>query len=257
MTFLPRLFLQTLSPVVHEFPLEESSARYLRKVLRLKEGDPFRGFDSQGREYELILGPTDSRPATARVVSSRESREGESQGTLTLAQGLPKGSKMDLILRQGTEAGVDRFIPLLTQHGVSRPDSGGQAHKMDRWGKILVEACRQSGRNRVPALDPLTEWKSILGKFPEFDLVLMPYEKEAIGLRSALETKPQSRHLLVLIGPEGGWSREEVAQAQDQGALPVHLPTPILRTETAGIAAVSMVRFYWESFPPGEKGGDQ
>jgi len=95
-------------------------------------------------------------------------------------------------------------------------------------------------------LDPVTDWEKGLGLFSQFDLVLLPYEKEAPTLKTVLESKDSARRILILVGPEGGWSAEEVRQAEDKGASAVHLPTPILRTETAGIAIVSMVRFFFK-----------
>jgi 16S rRNA (uracil1498-N3)-methyltransferase len=244
MSFIPRLFLATApSPEQKEIPLDENASRYLIKVLRLKPGARFLGFDARAVEYELILKQTEPLPATASVVSRREGNGASPAVWIALAQSLPKGPKMDLILRQGTEAGVNRFIPLVTQRSISRPDSSQLGHKNDRWKKILVEACRQCGRNDVPRLDEVTDWKKCLDLFSEFDQVLLPYEKEAPTLKTVLEFNPDARKILVLIGPEGGWTQDEVREGQERGAAAAHLPTPILRTETAGLAVVSMVRY--------------
>jgi len=105
----------------------------------------------------------------------------------------------------------------------------------------------------VPQLDPVTDWPEALELFAQFDQVLLPYEKEAPTLKTVLESKSSSRKVLVLVGPEGGWAKEEVREAQKRGAAPVHLPTPILRTETAGIVVVSMVQFFYGSIPNGFK----
>jgi 16S rRNA (uracil1498-N3)-methyltransferase len=165
------------------------------------------------------------------------------RGQITLGQSLPKASKFDLILRQGTELGVQRFIPMVTRRSVSRPEGSQFNHKQDRWLKILVEACRQSGRNDVPILDPIRDWHQTLDLFKEFDLVLIPYEKEAPTLRTVLESHPLVERVLALVGPEGGWAPEEIQEARDRGAFPVHLPTPILRTETAGLAVAAMIQY--------------
>jgi 16S rRNA (uracil1498-N3)-methyltransferase len=141
----------------------------------------------------------------------------------------------------------------VTQRSVSRPDISQYGHKNDRWQKILMEACRQCGRNDVPQLDLVIDWPEALGLFGEFDQVLLPYEKEAPTLKTVLESNPSAGKILVLVGPEGGWAEEEVREAEERGAAPVHLPTPILRTETAGIAIVSMVQFFCSSKPDGFK----
>ncbi len=202
MSFIPRLFLSSVPLGQKEIVLDESSSRYLTKVLRLAEGARFYGFDPQSVQYELALKKADPNQAVAQVLSRTEKKEGSSQSLIALGQSMPKSAKMDLILRQGTEAGVHRFIPLITQRSISRPESSGREHKNERWQKILVEACRQCGR------------KNSTGK------------------------------ILILVGPEGGWSPAEVTEAEEMGAYPVHLPTPILRTETAGVAVVSMIQFF-------------
>lgn len=244
MSSIPRLFLPSLAPGSSGLELDPSSSRYLVKVLRFSEGSRFLGFDAQGREYDLELERADPQKARAKVFAQREGTSRGKRATLVLGQSLPKSSKMDLILRQGTELGVDRFIPLLTERSISRPDGSAQEHKQDRWGKILVEACRQCGRTGLPGLDPITPWRDLLSSLSGFGLVLMPYEKEAPSLRTALGSFQGAGDILVLVGPEGGWAKDEVAQAEERGALPVHLPTPILRTETAGLAVMSMIQYH-------------
>lgn len=250
MSFIPRLFLPAVPKDQKEIILDPSASRYLVKVLRLTEGARFSGFDAQSFQYEMTLRKADPQAAVAALLSKSEPKPGFPQGLIALGQSLPKSFKLDLILRQGTELGVHRFIPLVTERSVSRPDSSQHEHKNERWRKILVEACRQCGRTDVPVLDTVTDWKSGLELFPEFDKVLLPYEKEAPTLKTVLESNDSPRKILILVGPEGGWSKKEVEEAEEKGACPVHLPTPILRTETAGLAVVSMVQFFL-SQPPG------
>lgn len=243
MTFVPRLFLPGLTKDQPEVTLDGALSRYLVRVLRLGEGQRFTAFNSRGLQCDLVLRKADASGAVAAVSSRKE--DGGPDGTrIALGQSLPKGAKMDLILRECTEAGVHRFIPIMTQRSVSRPEPSQFAHKGQRWRKILVEACRQCGRNDVPPLDPVRNWGEALELFPQFDRVIIPYEKEAPTLKTVLEAGPPARKLLLLIGPEGGWAKEEIRDAEEKGAYPVHLPTPILRTETAGVAVVSMVQYF-------------
>ncbi len=251
MSFIPRLFLPSIPADQKEINLDESASRYLVKVLRLTEGSRFFGFDAQSSQYELSLKKADPQSSIGSVLSRTEKDLGAIECRIALGQSLPKAAKMDLILRQGTELGVHRFIPMVTERSVSRPDASRQDHKSERWGKILVEACRQCGRSDLPRLDPVVSWEEGLNRFAEFDLVLMPYEKEAPTLKTVLESNFSRRKILILVGPEGGWSRGEIREAEEKGACPVHLPTPILRTETAGLAVVSMVQFFM-SQPPGQ-----
>jgi 16S rRNA (uracil1498-N3)-methyltransferase len=253
MSFVPRLFLPSISEKQGEITLDESASRYLVKVLRFTEGSIFAGFDSEGRQYELAVKKSDSHQAIASILNCREKNPSGMNSFIALGQSLPKAAKMDLILRQATEMGVHRFIPIVTQRSVSRPEASQYEHKSGRWHKILVEACRQCGRNDVPQLDLVTDWAKALELFGQFDQVLLPYEKEAPTLSTVLESNSSARKILVLVGPEGGWAREEVRQAEEKGAAPVHLPTPILRTETAGVAVVSMIQFFYGSTPNGSK----
>jgi 16S rRNA (uracil1498-N3)-methyltransferase len=249
MSFIPRLFLPLVAEGQTELELDESVSRYLVKVLRLSEGARFLGFDSQAFQYELLLKKADPHKSVASILAKNEKSAAFSRSTIALAQGLPKASKMDLILRQGTEVGIHRFIPLVTQRSISRPNPEQFDHKNDRWQKILVEACRQCGRADVPALDPVTDWKNGVKLFSQFDLVLLPYEKEAPTLKTVLESYSPALKILVLVGPEGGWTKEEVGEAEEKGAYSVHLPTPILRTETAGVVIVSMIRYFFSQLP--------
>jgi len=249
MSFVPRLFLPSISKDQIEIALDESATRYLVRVLRMEEGGRFGGFDATGRQYELALKRAGEPQALAAVLSSREPTLDAANLSLALAQSLPKASKMDLILRQATETGAHRFLPMVTRRSVSRPDDSQFDHKNERWQKILVEACRQCGRSDVPRLEGVADWPKVLDLFGEFDLVLLPYEREAPTLKTVLESNLRARKILVLVGPEGGWDKEEVREAQEKGAAPVHLPTPILRTETAGVAILSMVQFFYSSTP--------
>lgn len=249
MSFIPRLYLPSILKDQTEITLDEFATRYLVKVLRMEEGARFGGFDAQGRQYELILKKISGPQVSSSVLSCREPEGGLKSLSLTLGQSLPKASKMDLILRQGTESGIHCFLPMITRRSVSRPDAAQFVHKNERWQKILVEACRQCGRNDVPRLEAVADWPRVLEMFQGFDLVLLPYEREAPTLKTVLESKPQARKILALVGPEGGWDPEEVREAGEKGAAPVHLPTPILRTETAGIAVISMIQFFYSSTP--------
>jgi 16S rRNA (uracil1498-N3)-methyltransferase len=243
MSSVPRIFLQEVPLVGATLSLGPTLSHYLVKVLRLETNASFLGFDPHGAEYEMTLLSPNAQGTDARVLRQTQQAPTESL-KITLGQGLPKGSKMDLILRQGTEMGLHQIIPLLTERSVSRPEPSQWEHKRDRWQKILVEACRQCGRRDVPELKPMTDWEALLTSFKDYELVLLPYEKEAPSLKSVLESKPQSWRILVLIGPEGGWAPREVEQAQAHGACVTHLPVPILRTETAGLAAAAMIQFF-------------
>jgi len=238
-----RIFLSRPAPGDGTVALDAPTVHYLTNVLRLKDSDRFQGFDGMGAVYDLALDALPGGGFVAKVLQ-RHPAALASHVQITLAQSLPKGPKFDGVLRQGVEMGVNAFLPFLSERGVSRPDEDATDHKRDRWEKILIEACRQSGRADVPKLHHLSTWTDVLEGVKVHDLALFLYEKEAMPLRSVLELKPQARNILLIAGPEGGWTLPEVQDAHAAGAHPVHMPMPILRTETAGLAASAMVRFF-------------
>lgn len=224
--------------------LDGPTLHYLTNVLRMKAGDRFQGFDGMGAAYDLLLDALPGGAFIAKVLQ-RHPAALSSSVRITLAQSLPKGPKMDGVLRQGVEMGVSAFLPFLSDRGISRPDEDGAYHKRDRWEKILVEACRQCGRSDVPKLHHLSNWTDVREGVKVHDLSLFLYEREAIPLRAVLEANPRAQNILLIAGPEGGWTPEEAQEAMSAGIHPVHMPTPILRTETAGLAATAMVRFFY------------
>ncbi len=256
MSFIPRLYLTSAPSFTEQYHLDASSSRYLVRVLRMREGHHFWGFDAQGSLFDMGLIKADPEHSIAQVISKKENISGINNVHIALGQSLPKSNKLDLILQQGTEIGIHRFIPLMTERSISRPQLSQYGHKKKRWEKIILEATRQCARTDVPHLDGITGWQECLRQMKDFDQVLMPYEKEAPTLKTVLESKPFARRILVLIGPEGGWAAEEINSGEQCGASPVHLATPILRTETAGIVVVAMIQFY-KSSNDGEIGSSE
>ena len=155
---------------------------------------------------------------------------------LTLLQGLPKGDKLELVLQKGTELGVAAFFPVVTARAVSRPKDAEA--KAQRWRKIVSEAARQCGRADVPevaAPGPLADAVAALPK--DTRLLVLDEEERALRLSDALTDAP----LALVVGPEGGLSREEVAQLKAAGGVSVTLGPRVLRTETAALAALAVL----------------
>ncbi len=236
-----RIFLNRASQINEVLSLELNVTHYLYSVLRMRTGDFLNGFDALGNTYNLRIVEIDSMFSKIVVESIQAAKPDLLE--VDLAQSLPRSTKMDLILRQGVEVGVHAFFPLVTRRTVSRPDVESWQGKQKRLEKIIIEACRQCRRNQVPNLNLPIKFLEFLKYFKNYDLVLMPYEHQALDLSATLQHHPTAQKILVLIGPEGGWDPEEIHQAMQLQAEVVHLPTPILRTETAGIVAVSMI-FY-------------
>ena len=217
--------------------LPPAESRHAAKVLRLRPGQHVVVFDGRGEEAEVELTAVSPRAVAGRVVA----RQGGVRPpvVITLVQGVPKGSKMDAIVRMGTEVGVARFVPVLTQRAVARP----AAARVERWRRIAAAAAKQSGRSTVPRVDtprPLEElWPELAGS-----LILLPWEGErSRSLGAVLREHAGASAVTICIGPEGGWTEMEVRTAVTHGAHPVTLGPLVMRTETAGLVAAAMVLY--------------
>lgn len=216
---------------------------HLRDVLRLGKGDRVACFDGTGMEYVGVI----ARPTRHAVIVQIEQRLDRSVSPLTvwLAQGLSKTSKtFEWVIQKATELGVARISPLLSRHVVVRltPDQGRV--KMGRWQRIAQEAAKQCQRTTVPTVDPPQPFEAFLRQATRQHLILMPtLAVTAVPLSEALKEHRAARSILVLIGPEGDFSPEEVALAQAHGARPVSLGILTLRTETAAIAVLAVLRY--------------
>lgn len=224
--------------------LDRHLSHRLRHVLRLRRGDRVVLVDGRGGEYEVALEDVSSPTVRIRILS-RYDRAPEPRARVVLYQSIIKGDRFDWVLEKGTEIGVAKFVPLVSDRGVVRPRSG-RVERTERWRRIVTEAAEQSGRSHLPEVAaPLS-----LGDALESaeGLRLLPWESERqTTLRQALKQavgKSKTAPLVsIFIGPEGGFTREEVDRAVDLGVRTVSLGPRILRSETAGIVAAMAVLY--------------
>lgn len=247
--------------------LPDDLAHYLRDVLRMKPGDGLWLADGSGHEGVATL-QTVSREEVSLTLDRNSWGESvrEAKVRVTVGQGLPKGDKLEWVIQKGTEAGAFAFWPVAAARSVVTIEPKKEAKKVERWAKIAQEAAEQSHRARVPAVAvPLTV-KQLISRFGEFDKVLVAAEalgheadQGGNGLRTVLSSwrfadvaagGKTSPDILVVVGPEGGWTDEEVRMMTEAGAVAVSLGRRILRTETAALVALSGI--YYEF---GEYGG--
>ena len=217
--------------------LRDAQARHASVVLRVRAGERVVVFDGSGREFDVELESVNAREVTGRIVTTRTVSGIPLH--ITLLQGVPKGAKMDDVIRMGTEIGVVEFVPFLSERTVAEA-----RQRAERWRRVATEAAKQSGRSDVPVVydpSPLTQ---ALEKLAGYDLVLVPWEAERNrSIRDVLEHTGRASKIAIVIGPEGGLEAREVEEAAGVGGVPVTLGPLILRTETAGIVAVSMVLY--------------
>jgi 16S rRNA (uracil1498-N3)-methyltransferase len=225
--------------------LDRELSHRLRHVLRLRAGAMVVFFDGRGREYEAVIEDMSAPAVRARVLQQREGIP-EPRTRLVLYQSLIKGDRFDWVLEKGTELGVAAFVPLISHRSVMRP-RGGHSSRSARWRRIIVEAAEQCGRSVLPELAPVTDLGEAFDSAP--GLRLLPWEEERAlalrtALREALSDGVKLTEVSLFIGPEGGFTRQEVDRARDGGVRVVSLGDRILRSETAGIVAAAAV--LWE-----------
>ncbi|ADU52262.1 protein of unknown function DUF558 [Thermaerobacter marianensis DSM 12885] len=243
--FVPHVFVDRELEPGARAPLPADDAHHLLRVLRRGPGDQVVAVSPGGCRWLGQLEPG----TPPHVVAQERLPSSEPPLHVTLGQGLPKGPKMEEVVRHGTEVGVSRFVPVLAARSVSRPEADAAARRLQRWQRIAREAARQAQRSAVPQVDPPRPLEGLLAEEGPWDLILMPWEEEeSRGLREELEAvaavwgRPAAgRRVLVLVGPEGGWDPAEVEAARRAGARVVTLGPRILRTETAGVLVAGLV----------------
>ncbi len=221
--------------------LSEEEAHHLSRVLRLKPGDSVFVFDGHDVERECEITEISSKSARLRVIRTLEDAV-ESPSRLTLAQAMARGEKFDLIVQKATELGVSRIAPLSTEHCDVKLSPEQAEKRLERWRRISLEALKQCGRRRlVELMPPLTVAEFIDSPAAASCDILVFSERGGSPIASALK-EAAGAGIVALIGPEGGWSDGELGLMEERGCRFVTLGPRVLRTETAAIAALSLLQ---------------
>ncbi len=236
----PRFVLSGLDASRRHVTFDSDQSRHLSRVLRLTAGDLVIAVDGEGREWSVRLTEVTARMAAGLVLAERTDGA-ESPLHLTLAQGVPKSDKMDLIVRMATELGAAAIRPLVVERTVARAADAGWRSRHARWQRIAREAAKQCGRPVVPAVSPPISLSAWLQAPDDRGLVVCLWEGERAPLADRLPASPVRRATLV-VGPEGGLSEAEVGLLSGAGAVLAGLGPRILRTETAGPVAVALMQ---------------
>lgn len=225
-------FVQDIRDGQAHFSAEQS--HQISRVLRLALGERLVVLDNAGWQYAAELTEV-GRRATA-VLHHKSPAANEPALHLTLYQALLKRDNFEWALQKGTEIGVSRFVPLLTARTIAQPP-----HKPERWERILTEAAEQCRRGRIPDLAAPLRLADAWDEVARADIALLPYEGAGdLTLKAALAGK-QPRSVALFIGPEGGWTEEEVENGRSRGIIPVTLGSRILRAETAAIISAALI----------------
>lgn len=222
-----------------ELALPPQAAEHVARVLRMNPGDTLTVFNGDGYDYAATVIAIGKRDVTLRI-DGREEVANESSLSLTLAQGVARGEKMDLIVQKATELGVTRIVPLFTERSEVKLDPSRAEKRLLHWRAVAASACEQCGRVRVPevvAAQPLQAWLDSLTDDGTQRLALLPE-----GTLRARDLRFSEAGGLLVVGPEGGLGDRDVAALQDAGFQGLRLGPRILRTETAGLAAVAALQ---------------
>jgi 16S rRNA (uracil1498-N3)-methyltransferase len=222
-----------------ELNLPAQAAEHVARVLRMAPGEPLTVFNGDGHDYEAVVLAVGKRDVGVRVERSRPVAN-ESPLRLTLAQGVARGEKMDLIVQKATELGVARIVPLLTERAEVKLDAARAEKRLAHWRAVAASACEQCGRARVPEVAPalpLKAWLDDLADDGALRLALLPEgTRQAGALRFGAGTG------LLVVGPEGGLGERDAAALEAAGFAGLRLGPRILRTETAGLAALAALQ---------------
>lgn len=224
-----------------------SDVNHIRNVLRMKPGETVRVSDGRGSCYDGVIEALQTDEIIVRL-SGEKIESTELPVETVLFQGLPKSDKMELIIQKNTELGVSAIVPVATSRAVVKLDEKKADNKVKRWNSIAESAAKQSKRTLIPEVRSVMSFKQALAEASAFDIKLMPYEN-AEGMaftRKCIGEIKTGAKVAIFIGPEGGFSEEEVAAASAAGFVPITLGRRILRTETAGMSVMSMLSYALE-----------
>lgn len=235
---------QPLSQAV-ELALPQQAAEHVARVLRMNPGDMLTLFNGDGYDYAATLIAIGKRDVMVRI-EDREQVSNESPLRLTLAQAVARGEKMDLIVQKATELGVARIVPLFTERSEVKLDASRAEKRLLHWRAVAASACEQSGRVNIPEVTPaqsLQDWLKNLANDGAQRLALLPE-----GTLRARELRFGDTGGLLVVGPEGGLGDRDVTALQETGFQGLRLGPRILRTETAGLAALAALQAFHGDF---------
>lgn len=237
---IPRLYLENLCLSDNSVTLNKDASRYLLQVLRCKPGQELQLFNGTGLQCSALLESINKQTATLNVVQcSLVNRE--STLSIRLALGISKGERMDTAIQKAVELGVTEILPLQTKHSVVNLNSERAEKRRRHWQGIITSACEQCGRNILPILHPVQQLDSWLEqKHTGSNWLFSPLSDQSLSLQA----KPD-HGVTILIGPEGGFSENEVKRSCLNGFTEINFGPRILRTETAAIASISAIQTLW------------
>lgn len=241
---MSRFFVNSTDIFDDSIIISGEDVKHIKRVLRLGVGDNITIADGQGIEYKVEIVTLEEAVVKTRIIEIVKNHT-EPPVEIILYQGLPKSDKMDYVIQKGVELGLKRIVPVITERTVVKLNGKkDEQKKCDRWNRISMEAAKQSNRGVIPPVELPIDFLKAIKATKDFDFSLIPYEKErGNGLKDVILNKNDAKKISVFIGPEGGFTEKEIELAVENGIHPVTLGPRILRTETAGIAVLSILMY--------------
>ena len=247
---MQRFFVEPhqIDEAAHQIHIVGTDVNHMSNVLRMKQGEEVWISDGGKKEYRCAIEAVSADEVLLHIIYAQEP-DYELSSRIYLFQGLPKADKMELIIQTAVELGAYEIIPVETKRCVVKLDGKKAAKKVDRWQQIAESAAKQSKRMLIPNVHQVLSFKEALKYAESMDIRLIPYElakgmQETKEILAAIEP---GQSIGIFIGPEGGFEEKEVEAAISEGAKPITLGKRILRTETAGLAILSVLMFQLEN----------
>ncbi|WP_323751800.1 16S rRNA (uracil(1498)-N(3))-methyltransferase [Marinobacter sp.] len=237
---IPRIFTDSPLSVGSQCELDKNAANHVGRVLRMQPGQELRLFNNDGHDYRATITQTGKKNVTVEILSS-EQNQTESSLTITLGQTLSKGDRMDYAVQKAVEMGVTTIVPLSTERCDVKLKGDREEKRLRHWQQVAISAAEQCGRAKVPDILPVMSVQAWLEYSQASDLRLVLHHRTEHSLNTL--SKPAS--VALMIGPEGGLTADEIAQAEQSGFLPIALGPRVLRTETAPVAAMALCQWLW------------
>jgi 16S rRNA (uracil1498-N3)-methyltransferase len=219
---------------------DTAQLHHLKDVLRLRVNDEVNISDGAGNDYFGLITAIGKKQATIRIAAKIAAHVPSLK--LTVACAIPKGSRLDEVIDHLTQQGVECIIPMLTERVVVKLDSAGAESRLKRWRKIAQSAAQQSQQSRITVIEPVTGFEAVIKSAHDYDLKLIPHLSGGRRLIKDVLAESHAKDIIVLIGPEGDFTPEEVALALNNDFIAVSLGDTVLRVATAAIAAASYIK---------------
>jgi 16S rRNA (uracil1498-N3)-methyltransferase len=243
---LRRFFVEEIGEGKDALILRGAEANHIRTVLRMAPGERLVLLDSKGARYEAVIVSMDRREVVVNLERPLPSPP-PSPVEITLCQALLRSHSMDLIIQKTSELGVDRILPFVSERTVVKPDEQAFASKLRHWRKIALSATKQSGRLKPADIGPLSTFSELMDLWRGEEIMkIVLWEDESVeNLKSLLRSTRSPRGAVGVIGPEGGFSKEEIQEAKEAGFVSASLGQRILRSETAAVTLVALLQYEW------------